>query len=89
MFELPCLGKGFDFFAGELWPVVGDHCIWTSVSGKVVLELQNDSVCLSVWQFVHFPEVAVVVDTYKVTFALELEEICPHFYTGSCRNFMW
>ena len=56
------------------------RCRISSVSGKVVLELQNE--CLSVWQFVHFPEVALAVDFFKVTFTLELEEICLHFCQG-------
>lgn len=60
------------------------RCRISSVSGKVVLELQNEY--LSVWQFVHFPEVALAVDGYKVTFALELEEICSHFSQGHVRT---
>lgn len=48
MFEFPGLSEGGKFFAGELWPIVGYNCIWTSISGEVVLEFQDDGACLSV-----------------------------------------
>lgn len=48
MFKLPCPSKRCKLVARELWPIVGHYFFWTSVSGEVVLEFQDDGACLSV-----------------------------------------
>lgn len=47
MFEFPGLSKRCELLTGELPAVVGYHLIWTSISGEVVLEFQDDGARLT------------------------------------------
>src|SRR5688572_20118342 len=89
MKEFIFLGKFLEFMSIEWRAIVGDYCLWYSISGHGGLDFSDDVNTSFLCQSINLKKIGVVVNTNDVRSSIQFEQITSYCLPRSVRDVIW